>query len=400
MTIRSAESLPVLDFRALSDEQLATAQDIFEEFREKELKPAYIADADPNRALLDKRVVCDLLGFGPETYEAVRRLSAKWCAEPSVHGGSGGRGGRGWWCERCQLDMSGLTGEKVIKGIVNESLLPIVPVSVKKLDGDWQELDVLLDTGSEVGFMLAEATASQHGIAIMPDRNSPASAVPVSYFDSSIPMPLPWVELQLEGIPRVVECEIIKTDKYSGMIGPRLLLNRQVTVDVVRNGPVEIDCTPAPTALDRIRSRIRRRERQHPFPKYRWKLPWVNVAIKDSEGKWRSFSANVDTGNSEQLNLPPSYVERFGLRLPGKCQMNDTDGPFDTICGEVEMCWQGNLCTVQCVQHQPGKPPLIGMRLLRGNRITMMLMLILIIHHRLLRLLPCPGLHRPTANFL
>ena len=80
ITIRSAESLPVLDFRALSDEQLATAQDIFEEFRKKDLKPAYIADADPNRALLDKRVVCDLLGFGRETYEGVRRLSAKWYA--------------------------------------------------------------------------------------------------------------------------------------------------------------------------------------------------------------------------------------------------------------------------------------------------------------------------------
>ena len=73
--------------RPLSDEQLATAEDIFEEFREKDLKPAYIADADPNRALLDKRVVCDLLGFGQDTYEAVRRLSAKWSAESSVHGG-------------------------------------------------------------------------------------------------------------------------------------------------------------------------------------------------------------------------------------------------------------------------------------------------------------------------
>ena len=33
ITIRSAESLPVLDFRTLSDEQLETAEDIFEEFR-------------------------------------------------------------------------------------------------------------------------------------------------------------------------------------------------------------------------------------------------------------------------------------------------------------------------------------------------------------------------------
>lgn len=87
VTIRSAESLPVLDFRTLSNEQLDTAEAIFEEFRDLELKPAYLADADPNRALLDRRVVCDLLGFDEATYEGVRRLAAKWCAEPSVHGG-------------------------------------------------------------------------------------------------------------------------------------------------------------------------------------------------------------------------------------------------------------------------------------------------------------------------
>ena len=86
-TIRAVESLPVLDFRALSQGQLAAAREIFEEFRDKELQPAYLADADPNRALLDRRVVCDLLGFDESVYEGVRRLAAKWCAEPSVHGG-------------------------------------------------------------------------------------------------------------------------------------------------------------------------------------------------------------------------------------------------------------------------------------------------------------------------
>ena len=87
MSIRSADSLPVLDFRTLSDEQLLFAELIFDEFRDKELKPAYLADADPNRALLDKRVICDLLGFDTEIYEGVRHLASKWCAEPSVHGG-------------------------------------------------------------------------------------------------------------------------------------------------------------------------------------------------------------------------------------------------------------------------------------------------------------------------
>ena len=51
------------------------------------LTPAYLADADPNRALLDRRVVCDLLGFGEDVYRGVRRLAQKWCAEPSVQGG-------------------------------------------------------------------------------------------------------------------------------------------------------------------------------------------------------------------------------------------------------------------------------------------------------------------------
>ena len=86
MTIRSAETLPVLDFRTLSDEQLRRAETIFDEFRTLQLQPAYLADADPNRALLDRRIICDLLGFDEPTYEAVRRLAAKWCAEPSVHG--------------------------------------------------------------------------------------------------------------------------------------------------------------------------------------------------------------------------------------------------------------------------------------------------------------------------
>ncbi len=86
-TIRAVESLPVLDFRVLSDDQLIIAERIFDEFRDKELQPAYLADADPNRALLDRRVICDLLGFDKKTYAGVRRLAAKWCAEPSVHGG-------------------------------------------------------------------------------------------------------------------------------------------------------------------------------------------------------------------------------------------------------------------------------------------------------------------------
>ena len=86
-SIRGLESLPILDLRVLSDEQLQSAESIFEDSKTMEFKPAYIADADNNRANLDRRVICELLGFDQEIYNAVRRLAAKWCAEPSVHGG-------------------------------------------------------------------------------------------------------------------------------------------------------------------------------------------------------------------------------------------------------------------------------------------------------------------------
>ena len=87
MTRQLIPLLPTLDLGTLNDAQLATAATVFNEFRDLELQPAHLADADPNRALLDRRVVCDLLAFDDEIYQAVRRLAQRWCLEPSVHGG-------------------------------------------------------------------------------------------------------------------------------------------------------------------------------------------------------------------------------------------------------------------------------------------------------------------------
>ncbi len=86
-TIRSIETMPMLDLRTLNDQQFDIAEAIFDEFREKDFLPAYLADVDTNRAKLDQRVICNLLGFDKDTFRAVRRLAEKWCAEPSVHGG-------------------------------------------------------------------------------------------------------------------------------------------------------------------------------------------------------------------------------------------------------------------------------------------------------------------------
>ncbi len=85
--VRSENTQAIAGHPGLKPDILITAPGRSPVVIEAEYLPAYLADAYPNRALLDRRVVCDLIGFDEDTYAAVRRLSAKWCAEPSVHGG-------------------------------------------------------------------------------------------------------------------------------------------------------------------------------------------------------------------------------------------------------------------------------------------------------------------------
>ena len=87
-TIRAVESLSVLDFRALSDDQLVMAELIFVEFRDKELQPAYLRGRRPQpRPPRPPRHPRPLRLRRRKPMTAVPRLAAKWCAEPSVHGG-------------------------------------------------------------------------------------------------------------------------------------------------------------------------------------------------------------------------------------------------------------------------------------------------------------------------
>ena len=89
LTITQMGKLIVPDVTRFAERQITAAQAIFDEFRGLELKPAHMADIDPNRAKLDRAVICDMLELGGDVYEASRLLARKWCAEPSVHGGRG-----------------------------------------------------------------------------------------------------------------------------------------------------------------------------------------------------------------------------------------------------------------------------------------------------------------------
>ena len=87
VSLTAAETLPVLDFRALSQTQIKHAKEIFDRYKRRRFMPAYLAYANHVREMLDHAVLCEWLGFDEKVWKAVRGLASKWCAEPSVHGG-------------------------------------------------------------------------------------------------------------------------------------------------------------------------------------------------------------------------------------------------------------------------------------------------------------------------
>ena len=80
-----------MDPRKLNSEQMATAGDIFDHFRDRAMLPANEAYRDEVRQELDEAVLNGLLGFSTDILAPLGILRSQWCEEPSVHGGKSTR---------------------------------------------------------------------------------------------------------------------------------------------------------------------------------------------------------------------------------------------------------------------------------------------------------------------
>ncbi len=89
MPITAIRTMPTLDVTQLSEDQLQTAESIFDELKHVDFLPANEAYRDDTRKLLDRRVLIDLLNLPESILEPLDLLRLKWCSEPSVHGGKG-----------------------------------------------------------------------------------------------------------------------------------------------------------------------------------------------------------------------------------------------------------------------------------------------------------------------
>ena len=83
---RQAATMPTLDVDALSDDQVAQANAIFEDLKTRPMRPLNEATEDEVRQELDCRLLVDVLGVPSELMPSVDLLRRKLCDEPSIYG--------------------------------------------------------------------------------------------------------------------------------------------------------------------------------------------------------------------------------------------------------------------------------------------------------------------------
>lgn len=244
----------------------------------------------------------------------------------------------------------------------------MISAKIRREDGDSQQLDLLLDTGFYGDLILRDDTVDRYRLAIGIDYSRLTS--------NQFPQGPETAELFLEETPRTVSAQKRKEHLFPGLLGTAPLLRRRITVNVVEKGEVNIDWIPAPSLYERVLRNLRtpKRQRSSQEPPPPWAvvaaLPWINLSVRDSSGRFHTFGANVDTGDNGKLSFPASLVDKLGLRLSGTCQRYFDGGLVDVPCGEVEIVWQGRQLPVRFIQKLDADRPIIGMALFRGHRIT------------------------------
>ena len=265
-----------------------------------------------------------------------------------------------------------------MNSVVNEHLTSFFPINVRRKDGEWQPMDLLLDTGFDGEIEINAGLLGKYDLATRPDHQmltpdevlgNPNIWDPTAPYKGTIEW---WGRERTAGIRPAVGIQI------EGMLGTELLKWRRLTVDVMEGGAVTIDKMRPRPSSSLFPWRSRRATKPEPFgddlEEYlRFlgsNLPLTEIQVKDNEGQLKSIPVNVDTGNNQELNLPFRKVDELGLTATGKHRIDTPEGPVERNWGEVEVIWLGKKRQVKCVHWPNDKPPHIGMKLLEGTRLT------------------------------
>lgn len=96
----------------------------------------------------------------------------------------------------------------------------------------------------------------------------------------------------------------------------------------------------------------------------------IRLKVRGSQKREQEIEAVIDTGYTEWLSLPPTFVASLGLhwKTSGRAILADgSECEFDIYRGAV--LWDGKLRRI--LVHEADADPLIGMKLLSGYELKM-----------------------------
>ena len=85
-TVTAIPNIPIVDFSRLSNNQISSVVQIYDDLCQETLLPTSEAYRDPVRQELDRRLLTEVLGLDNSAVDQLAILRHQWCREPTVTG--------------------------------------------------------------------------------------------------------------------------------------------------------------------------------------------------------------------------------------------------------------------------------------------------------------------------
>ena len=258
--------------------------------------------------------------------------------------------------------------------------VPVTQIAVLNQRGKFERLEMLIDTGFEGEIGIKKGLVD----ALRLLRRSPSdpSQAPVFSHGSGGSGFLPVSEMVIRWLDQRREVMVAELEDhvFSGQLGLKLLGTGRLTIDVVENGRIAFGPIPRVPWFKKLLGIDNTPERFHTgigcglsncadVSNHR-SLLWTDIEVMDNNGQWRGLHAYVDTGDNGALGLSSAMVRDLGLVPTETVRLATPFGKVKTGSGQALLNFLGDRRSVEFYESQGNDPPKLGMKLLRGHRIT------------------------------
>ena len=267
-----------------------------------------------------------------------------------------------------------------VVGRFNSKLVPVGKVEMLKLDGTFQPLKFLIDTGHEHQIGIKRGLPAQYELWQDFVTDGAWSLSGIQGTGGISPTSVSRMKINWLGLRRPVDVHDLPDHIVSGQVGMAMFEDFRVTFDVEEHAKVRVGPIPRPPWYRRVFGDVHTVLPTHDLVGCESKncgdvfahpgLAWTEIEVMGSGGSWHRLHVFIDTGDNGELGLSSSKIRELGLQCSRTCAVATPLGVVETGVGQVRVRWQGSERSIEFNQSVGDDPPKIGTTFLRNRRIT------------------------------